>query len=127
VRNSDKYSGLLNGRLKGSFEELHKAGCIQTGEDLPLEKAKEAVEFLFNQLMLATRLNPCDGCPAFNEGRCRAYLLFHTAQHELKRQRENRIQQATTPPGGESVAQIAKRLNISKSEVRRRKLRGDLL
>lgn len=115
--------------LRASFEQLHEAGCIQTGADMfdTVEKARPQFEQMFAGLMFATRLDPCTtGCAAFDNGKCLAYVKYHSVPVNERRTRDARVIRATTAPTGESVSQIAKRLGISKNEVRRRKQAGTL-
>ena len=136
------------GRLKGTFEDLHGAGCIQTLCDMYADVG-DAVKAggleRFSGIMLLTRLNPCDGCPNgtgmnFNPGKiitrvdqiqCSAFQKFHTMAVDSQLKSKRAIWNATTPPGtdnypGLSVKQIAEKLGISKNEVRRRKQVGTL-
>lgn len=107
------------GTLSRDFDGLQLSGCIQA--------ETEALLPLFIGLWTATRGNPCDGCPVWRDKgpACKAFQLHHTAYRDAEFRRTARIAQATQPDG-ESVAQIAKRLGISKSEVRRRKVAGTL-
>jgi hypothetical protein len=116
------------GKLRASFKELFEAGCIQTGGDShgSLEVATGTFSLRFIALMLLTENNPCDGCPVFQGGSCRAYKRYHTGPTNQRIQNQARIKAATTAPGGKSVRQLAKELNISINEVRRRKHRGEL-
>jgi hypothetical protein len=50
-----------------NIAELKEAGCELA--DPPL---------LFLGLMQATRNDPCNGCCYFNDGKCPAYLKFHS-------------------------------------------------
>jgi hypothetical protein len=124
------------GKLVGDFAELFKHGCIQTGADDPNIKLKEAeAKFskIFFGLMRATKCDPCEGCPIVQH-RCHAWQQFHEDARESRRRealRRKKAKQATKAPGtskypGLSVAQIAERLNISKGEVRRLKLKGEI-
>lgn len=73
------------GQLKANFGQLYEAGCIQTGGDSPELDANNAVKKfgrMFALLMVATNNNPCDGCPAFSGGRCKAFLKYHSASPE---------------------------------------------
>lgn len=115
----------MNGQLNATFPELHTAGCIQA------ERATRDGMMLFFGLMQQTNNNPCNGCPAFDEGRCKAYKQYHTLPNSVKVATANRIKHATKPSGTDkypdmSVKQIAATLGISKNEVRRRKQAGTL-
>ena len=110
------------------FEDLFEAGCIQTHSDR-FDNVDDAInegarEYFFH-IMQATFNNPCSGCPVTKEN-CKAYLTYHSEPGKLKCEASARHAKATTPPGGETVAQIAARLGISKNEVRRRKVSGTL-
>jgi hypothetical protein len=116
------------GRLNGTFEQLGEAGCIQaeSPELMPL----------FTQLMLATALNPCAGCPIWSENgpECVAFQRYHSAYRRAEETRQKAVRDATTPsnvPSGHrfsglTVRQIAGELGVSLSEVRRRKASGTL-
>jgi hypothetical protein len=114
----------FNGQLSRDFVALADAGCMQT----------EPGEPLFLALWVATGGNPCDGCPEYRGGNCRAYQRHHTdAINETICRKSWSTRKATTPPqmqgsrfSGMSVKQIAERLGISKNEVRRRKTAGTL-
>ena len=132
------------GRLNGTFEELHAAGCIQTGADVHPDLADALKNFgsMFLMLLGLCGNNPCDGCPnagAFtfkhdrptriDEVECKAFQAYHSMALSDATTRRTRLEAATSPPGtnmypGMSVAQIAKELGVSKSEVRRRKQAG---
>lgn len=120
------------GLLVGTFDELRAAGCIQTGCDTDADKYDEASwRLLFDALMTETRRNPCDGCPVWHKGQCKAYVQFNTRMIRAATEARERLAGATEAPGTAqfpslSVKQIADKLNISKSEVRRRKLHGEL-
>lgn len=112
------------GVLRGSFEELHAAGCIQTGADIHdnVDNARARFSSLFAGLMLMTNRNICDGYPAYKNGACPCFQKYHTQAISNN---------ATRPPGtdqhpGLSVGQIAEKLGISKAEVRRRKIAGTI-
>lgn len=122
-----------SGVLHASFEQLHAAGCIQTGADVEkkVEAAKPRFEPMFNALQVETHGNMCAGCPAYNDGKCAAFKQYHSQPNLQARSRQARIDLHTKPKGteshpGKSIGQIAKDLGISKSEVRRRKLAGTL-
>lgn len=129
------------GRLNGSFSELHAAGCIQTGADSCPELSEAIKEFgtLFAMLQIATGGNVCDGCPKADWNRptrieqvqCKAFQKYHSMARYEHAKRKIQLESATSPPGtdqfpGLSVAQIADRLGVSKSEVRRRKQAGTI-
>jgi hypothetical protein len=81
------------GKLQASFEELHKLGCIQTGADVCSELAEAETKFARSYLVLMqlTQHNICDGCPAWKEGRCKAYQQYHTqAKAESERAEQAR-------------------------------------
>jgi hypothetical protein len=65
--------------LRGSFTELHAAGCIQTGADIHEHEVNARLHFgdLFASLMIATSLDPCNGCPAYKRGQCGAFLRYN--------------------------------------------------
>lgn len=67
--------------LTGSFEELHAAGCIQTGADhfTEVEPARARFGQMFTALMGVTGGQICDGCPAYLGGTCKAYRQYDTA------------------------------------------------
>lgn len=121
-------------RLKADFDQLFEARCIQTGgedKSRKLEEAREQFESIWTHLMVATRCNPCEGCPV-NKVKCKAYQKYHTQAIEDRRKeviRREVAKQATKPQGtekypGKSIAWIANQLGISKNEVRRRKQAG---
>jgi len=112
------------GFLKPDFEGLQQAGCIQAD-----------MRPLFIGLYAATQGNICNGCPVWQEQgpECKAYQQYHSEALSKAVDRHQRIVQAVFPCDkngdkwhGYSVSQIAQELNISKSEVRRRKLAGTL-
>lgn len=87
--------------------------------------------------MAATNRNICDGCPktdraqSLKDIKCECFNKYHTMVKQQKLVSEARVANATTPPGtskypGLSIAQIAEKLGVSKSEVRRRKLEGTI-
>jgi hypothetical protein len=118
---------MVNGKLEATFTQLFEAGCIQTGSDYcdTVDEAEKRHARMFAAIFNATDYNPCDGCP-INYKECEAFHKYHTfAKHQVTT-REERIRKATTPPSGESVAQMAQRLGISKNEVRRRKHKGEI-
>jgi len=116
------------GQLKGTFEQLFEAGCIQTGAGTAdtLEEAVASFTEYFVNVQTLTMRNPCNGCPEFKNSSCSAYKQYHTESLQQQHNRDARVRAATTAPGGKTVAQIAKELGISKNEVRRRKQRGEL-
>lgn len=65
--------------LRANFEELHAAGCIQTGADSIPDAANARLRFhdLLHGLMFATNGDPCNGCPAYNGGKCAAFQKFN--------------------------------------------------
>lgn len=64
----------------GAFDQLHAAGCIQTGADVHSDARAAFVRFgpLFQGLMLATGKDPCNGCPEYKGGLCAAFKQFNT-------------------------------------------------
>jgi hypothetical protein len=67
--------------LNASFDELHTAGCIQTGADVhPTDIVAARHQFLrmFEALSVATVNDPCRGCPAYDHGDCAAFQRFNT-------------------------------------------------
>lgn len=118
------------GILTGTFEDLFNAGCIQTGgedPELSFARARDLFYQRFVALTLATHHNPCAGCPEFNDGKCDAFQKFHTDKSFAEKAPvASKGRAATRPQGtdqypGLSVSEIARKLGISKSEVRRRK------
>lgn len=113
-----------------NFRTLHAAGCIQTLCDVhPNEERALAAGYArFCKLMVATSLNPCDGCPDWIG--CKVYKQYNTVSIEKTVSREAKIKKATTadngPFGSMSVKQIAKKHNLSISQVRRLKVQGRL-
>ena len=71
------------GRLNGDFDQLFSLGCIQTGADVHSDIGSAHYQFgsLFEALMIATSSNPCDGCPAYAGGKCRAFRALHSQAH----------------------------------------------
>jgi len=117
----------IQGILLGTFQQLHSAGCIQTQSDAyatPEEALENAGEY-FYMIMRFTSRNPCEDCP-IKSSQCNAFKHYHSSAKGQAFERKQRIEKATSPLTGESVAQIAKRLGISKNEVRRRKHRNEL-
>lgn len=119
--------------LLGSFDELHAAGCIQTGADIPLTlvDAKIKMEPMYHALQVATGNVICDGCPAYNYGLCKAFRQYYSSQ-TIRREVGIEVErQATEAPGtakypGMSIKAIAAELGISMGEVRRRKMEGTI-
>jgi hypothetical protein len=110
-------------KLDASFEDLHAAGCIQTGADTQtdLNAARKQFGGMWAGLMRYTAMNPCQGCPAFNNGRCAAFRQYNTgAKSTPVPPPDNKH------PSGLSMRQIAEKLGISLSEARRRKVQGTL-
>jgi len=111
------------GQLKASFAQLMEADCLQAG-------AAPAFEYL----MAATVNNPCAGCPVWCEKgpECKAFQLYHTAYSRPVKPEEQVVVKTSSnvppehPLTGLSIKQIAAKLNISISEVRRRKISGTL-
>lgn len=117
-----------SGVLHATFEQLHAAGCIQTGADREpnVQLAKDRHERMFNALQVETHGNMCAGCPAHRGGECKAFQQFHSQPQLQRRSRQARIDEAIKPKGtskypGMSVAQIAAATGMSKSQVRRLK------
>lgn len=80
--------------LTGNFQQLHSAGCIQVGADVApdIRDAIDRFGDLFYALMKATRSNPCNGCPAYNGGKCEAYKRYNTlAQPRWTHERATRV------------------------------------
>jgi hypothetical protein len=105
-------------RLTGTFAQLHAAGCIQTGADVEWRVGVAEAQFgpMFRLLTYRTDGKPCDGCPAFNSGKCEAYQQYKA------------LPPAAAPKAdylpehpGMSVRQIAAKLGVSIGEVRRMK------
>jgi hypothetical protein len=112
------------GIVKGDYEQLQEAGCIQA-TDLKL----------FTGLMKATANNPCNGCPTWHDNgpKCGAFQKYHVAytrylEADKAKQEENRaaITPHNFPEGhkfyGKSIAQVAEALGKSKSWVRSNKM-----
>lgn len=136
----------LCGTLDGGFEELHAAGCIQTGADVhsDVHDAMQAVGVRFFALMAHTVRNPCLGCPIANRrlpGKsgplsvaCTAFQRYHTSAQSVRSHTQASIEEATTVgiKNGSAwkdvpIRKIAKTLGISLSEARRRKAEGNLV
>lgn len=68
--------------LSGTFEELHEAGCIQTGADVRpnVDDARSRFGELFRGLMIITKGYPCDGCPI--AGKCEAQKQYEVIDTE---------------------------------------------
>lgn len=115
------------GQLTATFDQLFEADCIQTGSDLhnSVHAAKKAHGMMFELLMQTTRNNPCDGCPVMETkgNRCGAFKLYHTSQAAAQKARmmgnDNYL--------GVPVKALARELNISVNEVRRRRVAGTLV
>jgi len=133
------------GQLNATFEQLFHAGCIQTGADIhnDFQIAHHQFAVMFAGLLEVTGGNICDGCPAYSQGKCRAFQQYHTGAPRYKirtdgitgdlkaTRRKPAPSDACVAPGtsthpGMSIKQIAEELGISKNEVRRRKLRGEI-
>lgn len=116
------------GRLEGTFEQLMEAGCIQA--------ENREMEPIFYALMVATKKNPCDGCPVWGDKgpACVAFQQYHSAYYCAEERQRQVIREATVPNNvprghqffGMSVKQIAEQLGVSIGEVRRRKANGTL-
>ena len=105
-----------------AFHELWKEGCIQTGADVhpeDLQAASDKYLVVFHGLFNLTKGNLCDGCSAWDGGRCRGYKKYHTGA-QMPKAPSKQIKPEVT------VKQWAERLGISKNEVRRRKFAGTL-
>lgn len=113
------------GRLTGSFVELHRAGCIQTGADVESDVLLSAGRFslLFNALQHETGGNICNGCEAYSGGKCAAFRQYHSSQIKSRTVHPD---SANQPERGPTVRQLATSLGVSISEVRRRKAAGSL-
>ena len=127
-----KEKHVFHGKLTGTFEQLHAAGCIQAGGDYKsVDEARSKLGRLFSLLIIETSNNPCDGCPAFNDGACKAYKQYHADEIAKQQKAKAEHMAAITPTGtskypGMSIKQIAAQLGISKNEVQRRRDRGEL-
>jgi len=85
IRSFPKYAG--KGRFQGFYppigcleavpDEAMKAGCIQAENENMLQ--------LYTALMAATGLNPCNGCPVWQEHgpECYCFQMYHTAFWQL--------------------------------------------
>lgn len=69
-------------KLHASFEELHSAGCIQTGADIEdVGEARRKFLVSLMGLMSVTKGYPCNGCP--EEGKCEAQHRYTiTLKHQ---------------------------------------------
>lgn len=116
------------GKLSDSFFDLHAAGCIQTGADVHSDPkvASSRHGGMFAAIYGLTHGNPCAGCPAFNGGRCKAYQAHHEDARRVPIKVDPKIPSNSDNYPGMSVKQIAEKLGVSMSEVRRRKLTGTL-
>lgn len=117
------------GRLDADFDTLYAAGCIQTGADTctKLEQAKRDFSQMFEALSTHTGNNICDGCPALKGGNCKVFKKYHTScQKAVVEDTMATVPKGTRDYPGLTVAEIAKKLGISKNEVRRRKMRGEI-
>ena len=110
--------GFLNAR----YDKAQEAGCLQA----------EVGEVMYGGLMLATRLNPCAGCPVWDSSgpRCQCFQKYHS---EAGLEHDRKLVAAIVPCvkngakyEGMSIAEIAAELGVSKSEVKRRKVAGTL-
>jgi len=65
--------------LRGTFPELHAAGCIQTGADVEANEVTARLRFgdMLRGLMFTSNGDPCHGCPAYERGQCPAFLQFN--------------------------------------------------
>lgn len=71
------------GILRGSFDELYHAGCIQVGGDdqsLGVDEAEVKFAKIFVLLLRTTNYNPCADCPAYNGGKCEAFKQYFVLQ-----------------------------------------------
>lgn len=144
-RKHDDVEQLTRGTLDGSFEELYAAGCIQTQCELHnnAEQALLACGSVFYSLMALTQRNPCNGCPIASRRipnksgplsiACSAFQAYHSGPRSVRASSQSEIEQATLANGKNGdkwgnvpIRAIAKQLNISLSEARRRKLDGTL-
>lgn len=116
------------GTLTGTFEELHAAGCIQTGADAGYTAAQAKREFgkLFVDLQIATRGNFCDGCPEFRNGSCPAFKKYHTSRMAAGVVRNVAEPKVEVKPTPKPIRVLARELGISINEVQRRRDRGEL-
>lgn len=117
-----------HGTLDGTFEELHAAGCIQTGADSldDVDMAKVVHGSIFELLRASTNGNICQGCPVMDlrGSKCVAFQKYHSTQK--RKPREDGKLTNDEAYGGWTIAEIAAKLNISKNEVRRRRIAGTL-
>ena len=117
--------------LTATYDQARALGCIlATGhmdsEDYEIERSHG---------------DPCRGrvdgrpCRSFNDGKCPCYRQHHTTAKALQAGIVlSKVHRATPEHHGQvssdfahlSVGQIAKKLGISKNEVRRRKQKGEL-
>ena len=123
-----------SGQLTGTFEQLFEAGCIQTGADVhqtSLAAAAAGFPLILAAIQTSSGGNACDGCPAYRGGQCKAFQQYHTSAIEARIASKMNLQNSTCALGtkkypGKSISQIAELLGVSKSEVRRRKLAGEI-
>lgn len=116
------------GKLANEFESLMDAGCIQA--------ENEGLRVIFGLLMVETNMNPCNGCPVWEQRgpQCKAFQLHHSAYRAWKTAHDEQIHTAVSPQNapaghrfeGKNMKQIAEALSISLSEARRRKQAGTL-
>lgn len=121
-----------DGKLMGSVEALHDAGCIQTLADTHDGKkwaelhadVQVTAATMFLGLHTMTHQNPCNGCP-IDRSKCQAFKMYHTSVNATPLKVAPASDYSTKYPGL-TVAQIADKLGVSKSQVRKMKLEGAL-
>ena len=119
-----------SGYLEDNFDALHEAGCLQAA------RIDIFAYGLYRAIYEATYGNPCAGCPQWQDQgeKCLAFQKYHTASKANNKDKlPDRLEPATKPGNrngkaweGMSITQIAARLGVSKSEVRRLKQAGKL-
>ena len=131
---------VVDGILHATLEQAFESGCIQAGGDPSGDQQTLVPQAqMYSMLMAVTLRNPCQQCPlitmrhydSFRQVECKCFRQYHSMCIEAQRKGEASIINATTPPGtrtypGLSIAQIAEKLGVSKSEVRRRKAVGEI-
>ncbi len=109
---------------KATFAEFHEAGCVRVGGDSQPDMRKAEKQFggMFATLTRFGHGNICNGCP--HVGKCAAFRVMNPALPPIEQDAHAANNSPNYP--GMSVRQIAEKLNVSMSEVRRRKLAGTL-
>jgi hypothetical protein len=107
-----------------TFAEFHAAGCVRTGCEVVTDarRAEKIAGGIFATLTRFGHGNICNGCP---------HVLGCKAFRKLNASAPPAIVDPHTPSNsdkypGMSVKQIAAKLGVSMSEVRRRKHAGSL-